>query len=255
MEASWTALEQRHSTHSGAFADFPAIVPARRGAPPFGLRDHSGMFDACVGERALDGVLLRILNEIDYGLILATETARVSFANHAALRECSADGAMWLHEGHVQPRLDREHDSFLRALAACAAGRRSMLTLHGGEVPLPLAVVPMKDPSPRDSESVALLVLGKRHVCEPLSVDFFAMSHCLTATETSVLKGLCGGRRPADIAKQSGVAISTVRSQISSIRLKTEATSIADLIRMVTILPPILSALNRTVLSPEVVTQ
>jgi DNA-binding CsgD family transcriptional regulator len=49
---------------------------------------------------------------------------------------------------------------------------------------------------------------------------------------------------PSQIAKHVGVAVCTVRSQIGSIRTKTGTGSIGDLVRQVSLLPPMLSALR-----------
>ena len=50
--------------------------------------------------------------------------------------------------------------------------------------------------------------------------------------------------KPAQIARAAGVAMSTVRTQITSVRLKTGARSIGELVRLVTVLPPIIPLLN-----------
>jgi DNA-binding CsgD family transcriptional regulator len=97
---------------------------------------------------------------------------------------------------------------------------------------------------PDSTDATALVVFGRRQVCEPLSVEFYAREHRLTAAETSVLRGLADGLRPAQIAREAGVAMSTVRTQITSIRLKTGARSIGELVRLVTVLPPIVPVLN-----------
>ena len=193
----------------------------------------------------MDTLLMGVLNEIDYGLMLVTETGRVRFANHAALHECGVGFAMRLHDGLVVPRLEREHEGYFKALTLSRLGRRSMLNLHCEQSTISLAVVPVSGPSGAGGESAVLLVFGKRQVCEPLSVEFFARTHHLTVAETTVLKGLCAGLRPVQIADLAGVAISTVRTQIGNIRIKTEAPSIAELVRRVTVLPPIVSALNK----------
>jgi DNA-binding CsgD family transcriptional regulator len=91
---------------------------------------------------------------------------------------------------------------------------------------------------------VTLLVLGKRQVCEQLSVQGFARSVSLTPAETRVLEQVCGGVRPNDIAQRAGVAVSTVRTQIGSIRAKTGAASIRELVRQVAVLPPLVGALR-----------
>jgi DNA-binding CsgD family transcriptional regulator len=59
-----------------------------------------------------------------------------------------------------------------------------------------------------------------------------------------VLEHLCTGQDPTDIAEQLGVAISTVRTQVSSIRQKTGASNIRELVRKVAVLPPLLNALR-----------
>jgi DNA-binding CsgD family transcriptional regulator len=89
-----------------------------------------------------------------------------------------------------------------------------------------------------------LLVLGKRRVCAQLSVQAFARSLNLTPAETRVLELLCAGVRPTLIAQTQGVAVSTVRTQIGSIRAKTGAASISALVRQVAVLPPLVGALR-----------
>ncbi len=204
------------------------------------------------GPRWLPGLLdgpwnvmpLRILDEVDYGLMLVNEKGVVRFANHAALNECSASSEVCVHGGRIWARTRDDQTAFANALAASRQGRRTMLSFGGGRAPLSLACVPIASEE-GDDEAWSLLVFGKRTPCETLSVDFYARSHHLTATETSVLKGLCKGLRPAEIAREAGVAISTVRSQIGSIRLKTDTSSIGELVRLVAALPPIVPAINR----------
>jgi DNA-binding CsgD family transcriptional regulator len=52
--------------------------------------------------------------------------------------------------------------------------------------------------------------------------------------------------RPTAIARQQNVAVSTVRTQIGSIRAKTGAGSISELVRQVAVLPPLVGALRGT---------
>lgn len=194
---------------------------------------------------AMDALMECVLEEIDYGVMLVTANARICHANHRALRECGASRPMQVQGGHVAPRKALDREPFFRALAAASRGRRAMFSLEFEGATLSLAVVPLPASPSEAGEPKVLLLLGKTQACEPLSIDFFAMANRLTTAETVVLKGLCLGLRPAAIAQQSGVAISTVRTQISCVRVKTNASSIADLVRMVTILPPVVPALNR----------
>jgi len=61
-----------------------------------------------------------------------------------------------------------------------------------------------------------LLVLGKRRVCEELTVEWYARSHGLTNAETVVIKGLCADLTPQEIAQRQGVGLATIRTQIGS---------------------------------------
>lgn len=92
-----------------------------------------------------------------------------------------------------------------------------------------------------------LLVMGKRLVCQPFSVDGFSRWRALTPAETRVLEGLCQGLHPRQLAGLRGVSLATVRSQIRNIRSKTGAGSIGDLVRQVLVLPPMLSSLGALV--------
>ena len=89
------------------------------------------------------------------------------------------------------------------------------------------------------------MIIGKRQACEELSRDAFARQHALTLAEARVLKQLCEGERPSDIAPTLGVQLSTVRTQISSIRAKTGTRDIAQVVRHVGRLPPLPCLIKR----------
>lgn len=87
-------------------------------------------------------------------------------------------------------------------------------------------------------------MFSKRQVCEALSVEAFARGHGLTGAETQVLKALSDGTTPHEAAQMLGVRLSTVRTQIGSIRAKTGAPSIRALVQQVACLPPLVTALR-----------
>jgi DNA-binding CsgD family transcriptional regulator len=189
-------------------------------------------------------VLMRVLDQLDYGVMIVNDSARVRFANRVAIRDCtSSTHAIRVSEGHLHARVEREQQGLMRALAASRSGRRSLVTFTSQEPLVSVAIVPVHESEAGSAESQALVVFGRRQVCEPLSVEFFAREHRLTSAETGVLRGVTGGMRPAQIAREAGVAMSTVRTQITSIRMKTGARSIGELVRLVTVLPPIVPVL------------
>jgi DNA-binding CsgD family transcriptional regulator len=189
--------------------------------------------------------LMQMLDEIDYGMLLVTADLRVSYMNHMARLEL--DGHHPLQLGPTL-RAQRAPDvaPLYDALAEAQRGLRKLLTLGEGEHRVSISVVPLPADPQQGGAPLTLLVLGKRRVCEALSVRGFARCVHLTPAETRVLESLCAGCRPAEIAAQAGVAVSTVRTQIGSIRSKTGATSIRELVRQVAVLPPLVGALRGT---------
>ena len=108
---------------------------------------------------------------------------------------------------------------------------------YGGET-LPVACVPLFHPLEGESASV-LLLLGRQIGTQNLAVTFFARNHQLTPAEECVLRALCNGLDVQDIAVANGVCESTVRTQVRSLRDKTQSTCIRLLVQRVAALPPV----------------
>lgn len=195
-------------------------------------------------ERApLDGLLTALPDHIDYPLLLVDGDGFLLLANRSGRRWLGCDAALRLVAGHVQADDPARQQLLLSAMRTAILGRRSLVALGGaaGAVPM-LAVMPLD--SPLSAEPAVLLVGGRSRACEPLSLDFFVRAHGITQAEAGVLRALCEGQSPADIARGSGVAICTVRTQVASLRQKTAARTIGDLVRQVAMLPPIMGLLG-----------
>jgi DNA-binding CsgD family transcriptional regulator len=163
--------------------------------------------------------------------------------NHAARAELDDEHPLQLLGRTLRARRCEHVVRLHEAMDAAQRGLRRLLTLRADTATVSIAVIPL-GPQGDDGEHTTLLMLGKRQVCERLSVQCFARSHALTPTETRVLEALCEGPDPRDVATMHGVGLATVRSQIGSIRVKTGAQSIRDLVRQVSVLPPMLNALR-----------
>jgi DNA-binding CsgD family transcriptional regulator len=213
---------------SGAAAPMPRYAgPERRGA-----------------DSALWRWMAAMLDEIDYGMLLVVDEMRVIHANHVARAELDNDHPLQMLGQQLRVRRSQDVAPLRDAVAAAATrGLRRLLTLGDDAHRVSVAVVPLSMPS-LDSRPATLLVFGKRRMCEELSVHWFARSHKLTQAEAQVLKALCTGVPPSEIAQRQGVAISTVRTQISSIRAKTGAESIRNLVHQVAVLPPLVGVLR-----------
>ena len=196
--------------------------------------------------------LAATFDEIDYGMLLLSDAMHVVHVNHAARAELDGRHPLQLLGRELRARRSQDVAPLHEALrAAGQRGLRKLLTLGEGGERLSVSVVPLASASTSaggdGDETMTLVILGKRHVCEALSVQGFARSHGLTAAETRVLVALCEGTSPGAVAAQVGVAISTVRTQIGNIRQKTGAESIRDLVRQVAVLPPLMGVLRGVV--------
>jgi DNA-binding CsgD family transcriptional regulator len=188
----------------------------------------------------------RMLDVVDYGMLLLVDETHVTYANQTALAEMDDSHPLqWLGR---ELRARNPHDAAaLRQALGNALQRRvqTLLTLGrlGGDA-LSVSVVPLAEPG---ETPAALLIFGRRGARDGLSTDAFARQHRLTEAETRVLKLLCSGSRPADIAAANGVCVSTVRTQVGSIRAKVGTRDVGGIMRRVARLPPLPCVLRSSV--------
>lgn len=184
------------------------------------------------------------LDLLDLGVMLVGAEAQVLLANRAARIELAQpDHPLQLLGAQLRARCSVDVAALRAALHdAGQRGLRRLLTLDRGGVSLPVAVLPLRhDDAPQ--EATSLLLLGQQGERVPMAVHCFARSHALTSAEDLVLQGLCRGLTPREIAQQHGVALSTVRTQLASIRAKTRCDSLRELLRCVAQLPPMAAAI------------
>ena len=215
-----------------------------------GYRGPERRAAASAAHNELGQCLTRMLDEIDYGMLLVSADAQVVYLNHAARLELDGDHPLQMLGSSLRAHRPQDVAPLYDALASAQRGLRKLVTLGAGAQRVSVSVVPLPaDANPRHDglRPTTLLVLGKRQVCEQLSVQGFARSMQLTPAETRVLEKLCSGVSPTRIAQQQNVAVSTVRTQIGSIRSKTGAGSISDLVRQVAVLPPLVGVLRARV--------
>jgi len=189
-------------------------------------------------------MLARVHDEIDYGWVVVDADARVLCANRLGLRELQGKGPLTMAQGCLHAHTHADRQRLAQVLADARRGLRRMFTAgqSGVSVPVPVSVMPLPDEA--DGEPLVLLFFGKQNTSESLTVDFYARDHHLTGAELTVLKLLCDGTAPGQIARSLDVAVCTVRSHICNIRLKTQTKSIRDLLNRVAALPPVTMAMK-----------
>lgn len=189
-------------------------------------------------------LLMRVLEEVNHGVVLVTASARVCYANWIARSTLWGARLSASDQSSVNFANLRDQLTFLKALKACVGGKRSLLNLRSpaGDC-LTLGVSPIDASGGENSDqAMAMLILGKTQCADALGLQFFAQTHHLTLAESRVVGHLCEGMRATEIADQLGVACCTVRSQVRSIIQKTQAKGIRDVVSKVMLLPPMASA-------------
>lgn len=217
-----------------------------RAGPPAALlgEPFDAGFDAPAAPSSMLEFLVAALDESDRGVLLVSRSALVLHANRAARTALDAAHPLVLHDDELRARRAVDAARLRDALHnAMQRGLRGLLTIGDDDGRVSVSVVPVYAES-GGRRPAALLQLGKRNVCEELSVQCYARDHRLTPAEGRVLAALCRGRSPGDIADEFGVALSTVRTQIGSVRAKTGAASIRALVRTVATLPPLMGVLR-----------
>ena len=178
-------------------------------------------------------LLLQVTRQLAHGIAVLDSQGQTLFANDAALKQFELP--VWHHQnGRLHCTALPDNLSWLEMLAATQRhGIHRIFDLGMGGVNLSVALSPL----PVQDDSYVLLTLGRAEPCGQLEVQLFARTHHLTATETEVLQCLRQGYRPAAIAALNGVALSTVTSHLSAIRIKTGSQNINALLRQLACLP------------------
>lgn len=185
---------------------------------------------------------LALLDEIECGLIVCDEEGGIQYANQAALQELASQRLL-LRTGNAlrsAPGSMGNIDAALRQ--AAQRSRRSLVRLTQDSDQLMVSVLPLQ-PHGTATRQV-LVMLGRREPCSDLGLEMLASSYGLTLAERRVLGALLRQATPREIASANAVKLSTVRTQISSIRSKLGARSIEELLLRATQMPPVAGALR-----------
>lgn len=190
-----------------------------------------------------NALLLRVMDEFDYGVLVIDAQGRLRHVNHLGRHEL-ASRRLVMSQGGMLLGLNTElTEQIERALEQALRGQRRLLLLKHQGHELSLAFVPLTHPLESDQPAV-LVLLQRQSACDNLSVRMYARSQNLSPSEEAVMMGLCRGLSIPEIAQEHGVAQSTVRSQIKALREKTGSASIRHLLQRINSLPPMVPALR-----------
>ena len=192
------------------------------------------------------GLLMRMMDEIDHGMLVIDDQCRLRHANHLA-RHALATSRFIVCNGQMLMGSSAEFTQQIdHALKLALKGHRQLVVLKEAQCELTLAFVPLSHALETDTPSV-LVLLSRQNACENLAVRMYARTHQLSPCEELVLIALCKGYTIPEIAEAHSVAPSTVRTQVKALRHKTGCNSIRSIMLRVNSLPPMVSALRTIV--------
>lgn len=187
--------------------------------------------------------LMRVFDEIDYGMLIIDPQGGILHANHLARHEL-AKGCIVKSIGNCLLGSRTQFTEQIQdAIESSFRGQRKLVMMQVDDRELSLAFTPLSHPLEADAPSV-LVLMSRQSTCDNLAVRMFSRSLNLSRSEESVLVHLCRGLPIGEIARLHGVAESTVRSQIKTLRVKAHVPSIRHLLQRVNSLPPVVPALR-----------
>jgi DNA-binding CsgD family transcriptional regulator len=185
---------------------------------------------------------LELFDEIEFGLMVCDGDGQLRFTNQAASRELLNASLLLRSDGCLRQAPGTSGNLYAALRLAAQRARRSLVRMVRDGDRLMASVLPF-GPSQADGQHV-LVMLGRRQPCSELGLEMLATSYGLTLAERRVLAALVREASPREIAAQHAVALSTVRTQIQSIRTKLGARNVEGLLLRAAEVPPVTSALR-----------
>lgn len=183
-----------------------------------------------------------VLDALTFGLFICDPTSAVVFANRAA-EELTRTRAITCPEPGRQLCVgsggeSRRLQALVSQAATGGAGGAMQITNPDGNAVLVAVVTSLPQP---DGEFGGRAVVALRPVRDTpaFTEDMLVALYGLSASQAAIALMLYNGVSAEEIAAARGVKISTIRSHISAIYLRTGAGNQPDLVRLLASLPPL----------------
>ena len=121
----------------------------------------------------------------------------------------------------------------------------TLIINNNGNLPLSLLIAPTG--SLKKEVSHAIIFIAAPEIYKNIPLDRLQDLYGLTLAESRLVKSLVNGKDLKKISHDTGVAISTIRSQLKSIFAKTDTSRQGDLIRLILVSPAIISTNRDTI--------
>lgn len=182
-------------------------------------------------------LLERALDMLDHALLIVDEAGAVHYRNRQASALLKSAGSpLTVSAGMLGARGRELHAELQEAIRhACAERRSSALAAsHGGRTPLRLMVVPMDSAGAAREAAIWILAPHSPRLPHP---RILAVLFGLSRAEARLALRLLAGQTPQECAREAGVGVATVRSQLHSMFAKTGARRQAELVALLARVP------------------
>jgi DNA-binding CsgD family transcriptional regulator/PAS domain-containing protein len=185
---------------------------------------------------------VRALDQVAAGVIISNSDGRVVEMNRAAEHVLRRDDGLTLRQGKLRARRVFDYEKLTRAIAVAANGRtaaaigRMLIGRRDGRVPYFLTVAPLGVELAVYERPLAMILVADPDARTPSERDlaeFFGLS----PAESRLAAALLAGKRLREVAADSGVQITTLRTQLSSVLRKVGVSRQAELIRILANIP------------------
>jgi DNA-binding CsgD family transcriptional regulator len=183
----------------------------------------------------------RVLDALPTGIVILRSSGQVEYANTAALAIAGASDGLGVAEGWLRLARGRDQQIILEALRrVIVTGEHQALCIErpSGRLPLRglLSLLPLSVggglPNLLAEQRIVLYISDPERALET-PVELLQRMFGLTRAEARLVERLVAGCSLTDSAGQTGIQLSTARSQLKTVFRKTETDSQAGLVRAV----------------------
>ena len=191
-------------------------------------------------------VALQALDQLAAGVIVTDGEGRVIELNRAAERIVRRGDGLTMRNGRLDAAGVLESEKLAKLIAAAAprhapAMGRMPIRRRNGRPAYTLTVAPLGAELAVDERPLAMILVADPDALSPSESDL-AQLFGLSPAESRLAAALMTGRKLSEIAIASGVRITTLRTQLSSILRKVGVDRQADLVHVLASVPVISSA-------------
>jgi DNA-binding CsgD family transcriptional regulator len=191
---------------------------------------------------------VRALDQLARGVIITDGHGRVIEMNRAAEQILRRDDGLTVRQGKLCAERVFEHDKLARLIALAANGktpvavRQMLVGRPGGRVPYVLTVVPLGVELAAYERPLAMILVADPDARSPSERDLTELFG-LSPAESRLTVALLAGKTMREVAADSGVQITTLRTQLSSVLRKVGVSRQAELMRVLSNIPVVPASL------------